>query len=165
MIADATGLEVRLENRPFAEAIDQLRAGERFLFLGWSAVPQQADPTDDWRRTLHSEGAGNWSDGPSAELDGLLEQMRTTFDRGARQEIGHQVQELLLSGDAVQWRVKLVNGIQLGIHQPWLHPDPRLFDYAWSANRLSASWLDTTFETYPVDRELPPLEAETEDGG
>ena len=165
MIADATGLEVRLENRPFAEAIDQLRAGERFLFLGWSAVPQQADPTDDWRRTLHSEGAGNWSDGSSAELDGLIEQMRTTFDRGARQQIGHQVQELLLSGDAVQWQVKLVNGIQLGIHQPWLHPDPRLFDYAWSANSLSTSWLDTTFETYPVDRELPPLEAETADGG
>ena len=165
MISDATGLEVRLENRPFAEAIDQLRRGERFLFLGWSAVPQQADPTNDWRRTLHSEGVGNWSDGSSAELDGLIEQMATTFNLGARQDIGHQVQEILLGGDAVQWQVKLVNGIQLGIHQPWLHPDPRLFDYAWSSNRLSTSWLDTTLETYPSGRELPPLEEETEAGG
>lgn len=165
MISDATGLEVRLENRPFAEAIDQLRRGERFLFLGWSAVPQQADPTDDWRRTLHSEGTGNWSDGSSAELDGLIEQMATTFNLGARQDIGHQVQEILLGGDAVQWQVRLVNGIQLGIHQPWLHPDPRLFDYAWSSNRLSTSWLDTTLENYPSGRELPPLEEEVEAGG
>lgn len=165
MISDATGLEVRLENRPFAEAIDQLQGGERFLFLGWSAVPQQADPTDDWRRTLHSEGAGNWSEGASPELDGLIEQMGTTFNLGARRDIGHQVQELLLSGDAPQWQVKLVNGIQLGIHQPWLHPDERLLDYAWSSNRLSTSWVDTTFETYPAGRELPPLEEEVEEGG
>ena len=165
MISDATGLEVRLENRPFAEAIDQLRGGERFLFLSWSAVPQQADPTDDWRRTLHSEGAGNWSDGSSAELDGLIEQLGTTFNLGARQDIGHQVQELLLAGDAVQWQVKLVNGIQLGIHQPWLRPDPRLFEYAWSTHRLSTSWLDATVETYPTGRALPPLEEEVDEGG
>ena len=158
MIADATGLEVDIENRPFAEAIDQLRAGERFCFLGWSAVPQQADPTDHWRSTLHSRGIQNWSDATNAELDALIDQMAATFNLGARQDIGHQIQEMLLSGEAPQWQIKLVNGIQLGIHQPWLHPDPRLFEYAWSTNRLSNTWLNTTHEIYPTGRELPPLE-------
>lgn len=165
MIADATGLEVELENRAFAEAIDQLRDGERFCFLGWSAVPQQADPTDDWMATLHSAGGQNWSDSASAELDGLIEQMRTTFNRAARQDIGHQVQEMLLRGDAPQWQIPLINGTQLGIHQPWLHPDSRLFEYAWSTDRLSTSWLDASLDTFPTGRELPPLEDEADEGG
>lgn len=165
MIADATGLEVEPENRPFAEAVDQLRSGERFCFLGWGAVPQGADPTDDWRRTLHSAGSGHWSDDTSAELDALIDEMSTTFDLAARQQVGHQVQELLLSGDAHQWRVPLLNGIQLGLHQPWLHPDPRLFDYAWSTDHLSTSWLNTTLDTYPTGRELPPPEEEAAEGG
>ena len=160
MIADATGLEVEMENRPFAEAIDQLRDGERFCFLGWGAVPQQADPTDDWLASLHSQGDLHWSDGSSAEMDALIDQMRMTFNRGARQDIGHRVQEMLLRGEAPQWQVPLVNGIQLGLHQPWLHPDPRLFEYAWSTDRLSTSWLDTGLDTFPVGRELPPLEDE-----
>ena len=165
MIAEATGLEVRLENRPFAEAVDQLRGGERFLFLGWGGVPERADPTDDWRRTLHSTGEQHWSDDTSPELDALIDQMRVTFDQGERQELAHDVQELLLSGEAVQWRVNLFNGIQLGIHQPWLNPDPNLFDFAWTTDRLSTSWLDTTLESYPTGRELPPLEEETDEGG
>ncbi len=160
MISEATGLEVELENRGFAEAIDQLRDGERFCFLGWGAAPLQADPTDDWLASLHSAGEQNWSDGSSPELDALIEQMRMTFNRGARQDIGHQVQEMLLRGDAPQWQVPLINGIQLGLHQPWLHPDPRLFEYAWSTDRLSTSWLDTSLDSFPVGRELPPLEGE-----
>ncbi len=160
MIADAAGLEVELENRPFAEAIDQLRDGERFCFLGWGAVPQQADPTDDWLASLHSQGDRHWSDGSSSEVDALIDQMRVTFNRGDRQDIGHQVQEMLLRGEAPQWQIPLINGIQLGLHQPWLHPDPRLFEYAWSTDRLSTSWLDTTLDTFPVGRELPPLEDE-----
>ncbi len=166
MIADATGLDVELENRPFAEAIDQLRGGERFCCLGWSAVPQQADPTDEWRRTLHSAGEQNWSASGNAELDALIDRMGATFDRGARQDIAHLVQEMLLNGGAPQWQLKLVSGVQLGLRQPWFHPDPRLFEYAWSTGRLSGSWLDQTAEGYPVERELPPLpEEEPADGG
>ena len=165
MIAGATGLEVEPENRPFAEAVDQLRSGERFCFLGWGAVPQGADPTDDWRRTLHSAGSGHWSDDASAELDAMIDEMSTTFDLAARQQVGHQVQELLLSGDVHQWRIPLLNGIQLGLHQPWLHPDPRLFDYAWSTDHLSTSWLNTTLDTYPTGRELSAPEDEAEAGG
>ena len=165
MTSDATGLEVELEHRGFAEAIDQLRSGERFCFLGWGAVPRQADPTDDWHATLHSAGERNWSDDSSPEVDALIDQMRMTFNRGARQDIGHQVQEILLRGDAPQWQIPLINGIQLGLHQPWLHPDPRLFEYAWSTERLSTSWLDTELDSFPAGRELPPLEDETEAGG
>ncbi len=165
MIADATGLEIDLENRPFAEAIDQLRGGERFCFLGWSAVPQQADPTESWRSGLHSAGDQNWSAASSAELDSLIEQMGATFNLNARQDIGHQVQELLLGGDVPQWQVPLVNGIQLGLHQPWLHPDQRLFEFAWSSQRYGATWLDTSLDTYPADRELPLPEGQSEEGG
>ncbi len=165
MIADATGLEVDLEDRPFAEAIDQLRNGERFCFLGWSAVPQQADPTEAWLNTLHSAGAQHWSESANTELDALLDQMKTTFNLGARQDLSHQVQQMLLDGSAAQWQIKLVNGIQLGIHQPWLNPDPRLFDYAWSTNRLNNTWLNTNHDIYPAGRELPPLAEESEDGG
>ena len=169
MIADATGLQIELEDRPFAEAIDQLREGERFCFLGWGAVAQQADPTDRWRRTLHSTGEDRWSEGASPELDALIDQMGAAFDLAERRQLAHQVQELLLSGEAVDWQVKLVNGIQLGIHQPWLNPDPRLFDFAWSTQRLSASWLSTSLDTYPAGREIPPPPEqepdESEDGG
>jgi len=165
MIAEATGLQVELDNRPFAEALDQLRDGERFCFLGWGAVPPGADPIDDWRRTLHTSGSGHWSDDASAELDALIDDMSTTFDLAARQRIGRQVQEMLLSGEVHQWRITLLNGIQLGLHQPWLHPDPRQFDYAWSTEHLSTSWLDTTLDTYPVGRELPAPEEESEEGG
>ncbi len=165
MIAEATGLEVERELRPFAEAIDRLRGGERFLFLGWGAAPQQADPTDQWADSLHSAGVRHWSDDADAEIDGLIEQMQTTFNRAARQDLAHQLQERLLGGDAHQWQVKLVNGVQLGIHQPWFQPDPRLFEYAWSTERVATSWLDTGHASYPSGRELPEPEAEADAGG
>ncbi len=164
MIADATGLEVELEHQPFAEAIDRLRGGDRFYFLGWGAAAQQADPSDEWARRLHSGGPEHWSDDSSAELDALIDQMRRTFNRGARQDLGHQAQELLLSGGAHQWRIPLVHGIQLGLHQPWLHPDPRLFEFAWSTQRLETSWIDASDERYPETRALPVPEPDTAGG-
>ncbi len=160
MIADATGLDVKHENRPFADALDQLRSGERFFFLGWGATPQQPDPTDSWSATMRSDGGRHWSDDSDPDLDALLDQMRTTFNLGARQDLAHLVQERLLGGDSHQWRVKLVHGTQLGIHQPWFHPDPRLFDYAWSTDRVATSWVDAGSAEYPTGRELPPLEDE-----
>ena len=158
MIADATGFEVDLENRPFADSIDQLRDGERFCLLGWSAVPEQADPTDTWRQRLHSAGDQRWSDHTDVELDDLIDQMRTTFDLTTRQGLAHQVQERLLNGDSPQWQWRLVHGMQFGIHQPYFHPDPRVFEFAWSTDQLSHSWIDTTHESYPQDRAIPPRE-------
>ena len=161
MLRDASGLEVEREDRPFAEAVDALREGGDFCLLGWGARPAQADPTDEWGESLHSTGA--WQrGGGSAELDGLIDQMRLTFDRTARQGIARQVQEILLSGQALSWRSPLVGGIQLGLHQPWLHPDPRLFEFAWTTHRLATSWLDTQSEDYPVGRELPEVEPQPE---
>lgn len=165
MITDATELDVSLEHRPFADAIEQLSDGERFLFLGWSEVPQQADPTDHWLESLHSFGTRRWSDGASVEVDSLISQMKSTFDLAARQDLCHQIQELLLRGDAPQWQINLVNGAQLGIHQPYFHPDARLFEFAWSTDRLSNAWLETWHEGFPADRELPPLPQATDADG
>ena len=155
-LQEATGLTLDLEYRPFADALTQLRDGERFLFLGWGAAPNGPDPTDHWRDTLHSEGAQNWGGLSDPQLDGLIEQMQTTFDLDARRDLSHQVQMRLLSGDVVGWQHNLVNGIQLGVSQPWLHLDPRALAYAWSTQHLATSWLDTT-ETSAYPTEARPL--------
>ncbi len=162
MIADATGLDVEREYRPLAEAVDQLRDGQRFLMLGWGPTPQQADPTDDWAASLHAAGQRHWSDDADPELDALIDQMRSTFERDARQQLARQLQERLLGGESHQWRVALAGGLQLGLHQPWLRPDPRLFAYAWSTDRLSASWIDAALGPYPADRDIPPPVDETQ---
>ena len=157
MIADATALDVTLEVRPFADAVDQLRSGERFCLLGWGAAPEQPDPTDEWRRTLHSDGAERWSGGANPELDALIDQLGSV-ETADRQAVARDVQELLLSGEAVQWRVPLVRGTQLGVHQPWFAPGEGLFEYAWWMQQLAASSVDDRNEGYPVDRALPELE-------
>ena len=161
-LQEATGLRLRLHYRPFAEALDQLRDGERFLFLAWGAAPSGPDPTDDWREALHSAGAENWGGLADAELDALIEQMRGTFDLDARRDLCQQAQMRLLSGDAVGWRHNLVNGVQLGVAQPWLHLDPRALAYAWSTQHLATSWIDTgEASEYPADlRPLPEVEQE-----
>jgi len=161
-LQEATGLRLRLGYRPFAEALDQLRDGERFLFLAWGAPPSGPDPTDDWGAALHSAGAENWGGLADAELDGLIEQMRSTFDLDARRDLCQQAQTRLLSGEAVGWRHNLANGVQLGVAQPWLHLDPRALAYAWSTQHLATSWIDTSeTSTYPADlRPLPELEPE-----
>lgn len=157
MLAGATGLDVDLEFRPLADAIGQLRDGERFCFLTWGAVPTQADPTDAWRAELHGDGERRWSAGADAEGDALIEEMGRTFDLAARQALAQQVQERLLSGEAPQWRVKLGNGIQLGIQRPYFYADTRLADFAWSTQYLSGSWLHFEHEEYPAgERDLPP---------
>ena len=161
-LQEATGLTLNLGYRPFADALDQLRDGERFLFLGWGASPNSPDPTDDWRNTLHSQGVANWGGLADPEIDGLIEQMRTTFDLDARRDLCRQAQTRLLNGDAVDWRHNLANGLQLGLAQPWLHLDPRALAYAWSAQHLATSWLDThETSAYPAD--LRPLPQPAED--
>ena len=156
-LQEATGLTLDLEFRPFAEALDQLQGGERFLFFGWGAAPSGPDPTDAWRETLHSEGAQNWGGLADAELDGLIEQMRGTFDLDARRDLCQQAQMRLLSGEAGGWVHNLANGEQLGVSQPWLHLDPRALSYAWSTQHLATSWLDTSeASAYPTDaRPIP----------
>lgn len=163
-LQEATGLTLDLDYRPFAEALDQLQGGERFLFLGWGAAPGGPDPTDRWAATLHSAGADNWGGLADAELDNLIEQMRGTFDLDARRDLCEQAQNRLLSGDAVGWTHNLANGVQLGVSQQWLHLDPRALAYAWSTQHLATSWLDTTQESgYPTEARTPPPEPEPEE--
>ena len=169
MIADATGLTVELEHRPFTDALDQLAGGERFLFLGWGDTPLTADPTDAWRAALHSSGDRNWGGAFDPELDALIDEMGVTFELKARRELAHRVQERLLTGESAQWIVNLVNGTQLGVAQPYLRLNPRAREFAWSWDRLASSWLDTGHADYDPERALPEIESpeqsEAEGGG
>ena len=163
MIEEATGVTLELEFRPYAEALGALAEGERFLFLSWGEAPQVADPTDRWRDTLHSAGTRNWGGVPDPELDALIDQMTETLEIEARRDLAAQAQERLLSGDAGQWMVNLVNGTQLGIAQPWLNLDPRALEFGWSSHRLADSWINTANTDYPAERVLPdPPETEAE---
>ena len=162
-LQEATGLTLHLHYRPFAEALDQLQGGERFLFLGWGAAPSGPDPTDRWAAALHSEGAENWGGLADAELDSLIDQMRSTFDLDARRDLCEQAQMRLLGGEAVGWTHNLANGVQLGVSQQWLHLDPRALAYAWSTQHLATSWLDTTETSgYPTEARTPPPEEPTD---
>ena len=146
-----TGLRLELEFRPFAEALGALEGGERFVFLGWGATPRGPDPTDWWLGALHSAGAENWGGAGDAELDGLIEQMRGTFDLDARRDLCQQAQMRLLSGESPGWVFNLANGVQLGAGQSWLHLDERVLSYAWWGRYLGASWLDRGVESgYPA---------------
>ena len=160
MIADATGLTVELEHRPFTDALDQLAGGERFVFLGWGDTPLSADPTDAWRAALHSSGDRNWGGTSDPELDALIDEMGVSFDLDARRELAQRVQERLLTGASPQWIVNLVNGTQLGVAQPYLHLNPLAREFAWSWDRLASSWLDTGHADYNTERELPAVEGE-----
>ena len=165
MIADATGLTVELEHRPFAEALEQLAGGERFVFLAWGETPVTADPTDAWRATLHSGGDRNWGGATDPELDALIDEMGVSFGLDERRELAHRVQERLLTGESAQWIVNLANGTQLGVAQPYLQLDPRAREFAWSWDRLGSSWLDTGHADYNAERELPEIGAEEQAGG
>ncbi len=160
MLSDATGLEAELDYLPLPDALGRIAGGDRFLFLTWGDTPLTADPSDSWRSVLHSNGDRNWGGAPDPEIDALIDQMGVTFDLDARRNLAHQVQERLLSGEAPQWMVNLINGIQLGIAQPYVHFDPRVREFAWSWNRLADSWLDTGHEEYVSERALPEAEAD-----
>jgi len=50
----------------------------------------------------------------------------------------------------------LVNGVQLGIAQPWLRLDPGALGYAWPMHRLAHSWIDFSCEGAPTALDTPP---------
>ena len=154
MVERNAGLTLSTVFRSYAEITEQLESGVLPSFLGWGPAPLQADPTDLWRDSVASGGAGNYGGYANAEVDALIEQMGATFDTGARQRLAHDVQELLLTTG--YWRQNLTNGIQLGLRHPHFQPDPRLHDFAWSMHHLASSWIDVEADSYP-ERELPAI--------
>ena len=60
------------------------------------------------------------------------------------------------------WVQNVTTGIQWGIARPYVHFDPRAFEFAWSAHHLEGTWIDTGHADYPDDRALPEDEADVD---
>ena len=161
MVERNAGLALDPSFRSYADITQQLRDGTLPAFFGWGPAPLQADPTDGWRRSVHSDGDENFGRYANPDADALIEEMGVTFDREARQGLAQQVQDLLLTTGF--WVQNVANGIQLGLVKPYFHQDPRALDFAWAGHHLAHAWIDTNDETYPTDRELPPIPLATED--
>jgi len=156
MLERNTGLDIDTDFRDYRAIRTGIADGEVNAWFGWGAAPRAADPTTSFLRTVHSDGAENFGGFSNPDVDTLIEQMRETLDTAERQALSQQVQNLLLQ-DAY-WIQNVANGIQLGIHKPYLHLDPRSFDFAWTAHHLDKMWLDTTHEDYDELRVLPDPE-------
>ncbi len=156
MLERNTGLDIDTDFRDYAAIRTGLSDGEVNAWFGWGAAPRTADPTTSFLRTVHSDGAENFGGFSNPDVDALIEQMRETLDDAERQALGQQVQNQLL--EDTFWIQNVANGIQLGIHKPYLHLDPRSFDFAWSAHHLDKMWLDTTHADYDELRVLPDPE-------
>jgi peptide/nickel transport system substrate-binding protein len=158
MVEQNTGLTISTRFGSYEEITAGLQDGTLPAFFGWGPTPVQADPTDLWRRTAHSEGSENYGRYANADVDGLIEEMVTTPETGARQRLAKQVQELMLATGF--WQQNVTNGIQLGLHKPYFHQDPRVEEFAWAGHHLAASWIDVEDEEYAIDRELPERKLE-----
>ena len=131
-------------------------------FFGWGPAPRQADPTDEWLRVAHSDGAENWGHYANPDVDALVDRMRTTLDQAERQTLARQVQDLLL--ETGFWIQNVANGIQLGIAEPFLHTDLRALDFAWAGHHLAATWVDVNDPTYNAARTAAEFPEETAAG-
>ena len=87
------------------------------------------------------------------DVDALVDEMQATIDSHERRAQARQIQELLL--DDAFWIQNVTNGIQLGLHRPYLHVPPNALDFAWSAHHLDKLWVDDSHADYPDDRVLP----------
>ena len=155
MLERNVGITVATRFASYEEITGQLQSGELPSFFGWGAGPRSADPTEEWLRLAHSEGAGNAGRYANEEVDELVETMRTTMDQSERQAIAQQVQTIML--DTGYWLQNVTNGVQLGISRPYIHIDPRVYDFAWTAHHLDTAWLDSDDPDYDSTRVLPDL--------
>ena len=160
MVERNAGLALDPSFRSYADITQQLRDGTLPAFFGWGPAPLQADPTDGWRRSAHSDGDENFGRYANPDVDALIEEMGATFEREARQGLAQQVQDLLLTTGF--WIQNVANGIQLGLAKPYFHQDPRALDFAWAGHHLANAWIDISDDTYPADRELPPVSLDAE---
>ena len=161
MIERNSGLTLKIESPSYADLFQQVQDGGVPAFFGLGPVPlsqMEADPTSFWLRTAYTDAPENWGRYSNPDVDALLDQMRITFDQPQRRALARQVQDLLLNDPF--WLQNVTNGIQLGVNWPFLHLDPRLFEFAWAGHHLDQAWVDTTHADYPSDRTLPELPAE-----
>jgi peptide/nickel transport system substrate-binding protein len=155
MLERNVGITVSTRFASYEEITGQLQSGELPSFFGWGAGPRSADPTEDWLLRAHSEGSGNDGRYANDEVDELVETMRTTMDEAERKALAQQVQTIML--DTGYWVQNVANGIQLGISQPYIHIDPLVHDFAWSAHHLDTAWIDSDDAGYDSTRVLPNL--------
>ena len=139
MISRATGLRIDLDIRGDAEARAELRGGARFALLGWGDVPLSPDPSVAWRQAIDSPSPDGWGVFPDPEFDSLLAELarEIAWEEGVDSML--RIQKRLLSGESTAFRHNLINGVHLGVAQPWLEADPRLFSHAWAELHLADS--------------------------
>ena len=162
MISRATGLQIDLDIRSDAEARAELRGGARFVLLAWGDVPLSPDPSVAWRQAIDSPSPDGWGVFPDPEYDSLLAQLELEIGYDYMFDLIGRIQRRLLSGETTAYVHNLINGVHLGVAQPWLEPDPRLFSYAWSELHLADSHIvETPYPghrrwNYPSDRRRIP---------
>ena len=153
MIERNTGLAVDTDFLNYGAIREQLAAGTLPAWFGWGPAPRSADPTDYFHRTVHSEGVENFGRYANPDVDALIEDMQSTIEIDERRDQARQIQQLLL--DDAFWIQNVTNGIQLGLHRPYLHVPSAALDFAWSGHHLDKLWLDESHADYPTDRVLP----------
>lgn len=156
MMERNSGLTFKIESPSYADLFQQVRNGSIPAFFGLGPVPlsqMEADPTSFWLRTAYTDAPENWGLYSNPDVDALLDQMRVTFDQPQRRDLARRVQLLLLNDPF--WLQNVTNGIQIGVNWPFLHLDPRLFEFAWTGHHLDQAWVDTTHPDYLADRTLP----------
>ena len=153
MLERNTGLRIDIGFQDYGQIRQRLADGELPAWFGWGAAPRSADPTEFFRASVHTDGDQNFGAFSDPEIDDLIDEMRITLDLTQRQALAQQVQDRLLGG--LFWIHNVTNGIQLGLHRPFLHLDPRSFDFAWAGHHLDKVWIEPEHADYPADRVLP----------
>jgi peptide/nickel transport system substrate-binding protein len=107
------GVQMAISALDTAAFFDRVLQGNfQAALLAWSIDPDP-DPYSLFHTTQSPPAGLNVSSYSNAEVDKLLEQGRTTFDRARRTEIYHQIHEIVATDQPTLWMVQV--GMKWGV--------------------------------------------------